>query len=177
MLSALLLTLASTARAEDAQSVRLTVVAPSAMRGMRLRATTTWLGEERQLDLLDDGSQEGDAAGDGLWTGQWTGQPVTALPIRVEVRTSAEANPVTAYEGTEIILGAEDSLAWRLHLGPPVRAERTALPRTPAQVHRDPELQILAAALWGLFLLNYTGWLLVPVLRRQREDAQARGEA
>ncbi|MCB9742934.1 MAG: hypothetical protein H6741_05485 [Alphaproteobacteria bacterium] len=170
MVSALLLTLAGPAQAEDPQTVRLTVVAPSAMRGMRLQASADWLGQVRTLELRDDGKQDGDTAGDGLWTGAWTGEPVTSLPLRIEVQANAESGPVIAYQGTELILGQDDHLAWRLHLGPPARAERTALPRAPAQVSRDPQLQVVAAGIWGLFLLNYTGWLVVSALRRRRES-------
>ncbi|MCB9766158.1 MAG: hypothetical protein H6739_40655 [Alphaproteobacteria bacterium] len=169
MLSTLLLVLTTATAAE----VRLEVVAPSAMRSMRLQAQTTWLGEPRTLDLLDDGSRDGDTPGDGLWTGTWSGDPVQALAITLTARTTPEAEEVVLYEGTEVITASADRLSWQLHLGPPPRAERTALPLAGPAIARDGTLQVVAATGWVIVLLNYVGWLLVPVLRRQREDGEA----
>ena len=77
------------------------------------------------------------------------------------------------YEGTEVITASADRLSWQLHLGPPPRAERTALPLAGPAIARDGTLQVVAATGWVIVLLNYVGWLLVPVLRRQREDGEA----
>lgn len=155
------------AAADDAppQSVRLEVVARTAVQGTILRASTTWLGATRELDLKDDGSGADQSAGDGVWTGVWTGDAVSALPLELQL-FSNQGNQVL-FSGTEIIRSPDETLTWALHLGPPMRAERTALPLAVAEVSRSETVQVMAALGWMLVVLNYLGWLALPYIRRE----------
>lgn len=157
--------LLSLAAASAPQRVRLEVVAPAPMAEMRVQARAAWAGEDRTLELLDDGSGGDREAADGVWTGLWEGPPVQALALELVVTDRQGTHP--AWAGTEVIRRPDDALSWALHLGPPLRAVRTAMPAPVARVAREESVQVVAAIGWAVVVLNVLGWLALPLLRRR----------
>lgn len=149
----------SLAAQAEPQRLELAVVAPSAMRELRVWAHASWLGEERTIELLDDGSTPGDRANDGVRVAEWRGEPVQALTLQLTAQERPDSPVVEIYAATEVLFSPDDALSWDLHLGPPLRAERTARPLSSDAPQRDERVQVAAAIGWAIFVLNLVGWL------------------
>lgn len=162
----MLILLMSLAAQADPQRLQLAVVAPGAMRELRVWAHARWLGEERTVELLDDGSAPGDRANDGVRVAEWRGEPVQALTLRLTAQARPDGPVVEIYSATEVLFSPDDALAWDLHLGPPLRAERTALPLPPEAPARDERVQLFAALGWAALALNAVGWLALLARRK-----------
>ena len=109
-----------------AQTVRLEVASAWSPRGLHLYAETTWLGEDRTVELTNDGTAPGDRAGDNVWTATWEGEPVRMLPIRI----LAEADGFERREigaGMEVVSVDDDRLGWVVEDSATPRARRSAL--------------------------------------------------
>lgn len=147
------------ALAQSPQTVRLQVATLRNLPTLQVTAETTWLGEERVVQLLDDGSAPGDSPGDGVYVGEWTGAPVRALPIRLLVQAPGQPR-FEVYTGLERVMQPEDRLSFALELGDAPRAQRVAAPYL-ARARDSREVSWVAASLgWGVLVFAWLAWML-----------------
>ena len=93
--------------------------------------------------------------------------PMLALGLlEIHYPSAIGALASTAWLAALLAIGApqapfspDDALSWDLHLGPPLRAERTARPLSSDAPQRDERVQVTAAIGWAIFVLNLVGWL------------------
>ncbi len=149
---------ASLAHASAAQAVEVQVLLRDAPRGTAPLVATTWLGEERTLTLVDDGSVPGDKPGDEVYVGRWTGEPVRVLPVRILLTSASGAQTVAAFN--EVLDDGENDLSYVVELGDPVSVRRVAS----AWSQRSAEVAELArtgASIgWAALVLGYVAWLV-----------------
>ena len=81
------------------KSIQFEVVAESDA----LVVETTWLGEERSLELTEGPT--------GVWTGEWTGEEVRFLPISIE--EVSRDHTALRYAGLEVIPSGTHTLRYR----------------------------------------------------------------
>jgi hypothetical protein len=164
----LLLTL-ETRAAEPPQAVRLELVAGEQLSaGAQVFASTTWLGEDRDTPLRDDGVAPDALGGDGTWTALWSGDPVRFLTIRLTTKLPGGGSTELLASTEPIALG-EERLVWALEAAPAgLRARRVAAAVPMRGMELSETLGIAAGFGWIAAVLGYVGWLL------RRADAAER---
>lgn len=150
LLSSLLLGVSPPASAADTRALRLEVVAPAPNEELRVVASTTWLGEPREVELRDDGRSPDLQAGDGHLVGVMEGAPVRALALRLDVRLRDDDAHRVIWEGIEILHGEDDVLTWSVEDAPAWSLRRVAYART-ARSAAFTELG------WGMAGLGWLG--------------------
>jgi hypothetical protein len=138
------LALSGEARAEGAQRVTLGVLVEGGA-SLSLSAETTWLGEERRLELQPHPRQP------GLLWGEWSGPPERALSVRLYAEPPGQPRRLVAAE-TAFVDMVEDELWWSL--GPDLRARRVALALPGPEMARLDQLSLLASVGAGLLALG-----------------------
>lgn len=111
-----------------------------------LRAQSTWLGEERNMQLQPHL---------GGWSGGWEGEALRMLPLRLELREGELLR--SEYDGIEVIAAGEDTLSFAVEADGSIRRTATAAsyPRREWQ-----DTAGAAAALgWALLVFAYVTWL------------------
>jgi hypothetical protein len=146
------LALSSEARSEDGQRLTLGVLVEGGA-SLSVSAETTWLGEERRLELQPHPRQP------GLLWGEWSGQPERALSVRLYAEPPGQPRRLVAAE-TAFVDMEEDELWWSL--GPDLRARRVALALPGPEMARLDQLSLLASVGAGLLAL---GGLALALLR------------
>ncbi len=143
--------------------VRFEVGAPAADPQTRVHVTATWLGEERTVELVDNGTAPGDVAGDGVWVGQLSGEPVSLLPLEMWVQRGGDRTE--AWAGVEPVAQGEDRLTWALDLSGEPRATRVSAPATARRARASEAADAMAPVAWACFVLIYVAWLVERSLR------------
>ncbi len=149
------------------QAVRFEVVSIGAFPALRLSVTARWLGEDRAVDLRDDGVAPDRLAGDHHYTGELVGEPVRALPVRISGTADGIA-PFVAYTSIEKVAAEGDHLTWSLDLGDPPDARRVALAQLTRSVMASEMSWVAATIGWANFALIYVAWLGQRWLRERR---------
>ncbi len=143
-------------------AVEVLLSAPGLPRDTRVFVETTWLGEDRRVPLVDDGSVPGDAPADALYVARLEGEAVRLLAVRLVVAPPGEPEHV-AWEGVEDIRAEGDRLSFREAPGERFqRVAGVAYARDP--VHYEAA-SALAAAGWALVVFVYVAWLVRERLR------------
>ena len=148
------------ALAADAQSVRFEVATAWRPDGLRITVETTWLGKDRAVELVDNGSVPGDTPFDNVWTGILTGDTVRTLPIRVRVE-AAGIGRTEAGGGMETIAMGDDRISYTLAAtdGRPV-VRRSATAMTGPAVAMADASGVAALLGWIALSFGYVGWLV-----------------
>jgi hypothetical protein len=154
---------------EPPQRVRLELVAGQALSpGAQVLAATTWLGEDRDTPLRDDGLAPDSRGGDGTWTAEWTGEPVRFLTIQLTA-TPPGGEKTELFAATEPIALGEERLVWALDpAGAGIRARRVAGAVPMRGMELSDTLGIAAGFGWLAAVLGYVGWLLRHASREER---------
>ena len=126
-------------------------------------AMTTWLGEDRTLVLVDDGSVTGDKAGDKVYIGRWEGEVVRILPVRLGLRASTGETTTLAAFNEALGMGEHD-LAYTVAAGtapgsPPV-VRRVAAAWSSRSAEAADLARVGAAIGWTALVLGYVAWLV-----------------
>ncbi|MFZ5480246.1 MAG: hypothetical protein ACOZNI_26010 [Myxococcota bacterium] len=146
---------------DPAQTVRVEVATDWRPQNLRVYAETTWLGEDRKLELKNDGTVAGDVAMDNIFVGVWTGEPVRELAIRI-VAEAQDVPRAEAGAGIEPVALGEDRVVYAMSLndkGKPVARRVAAALPGPAQEMVEPTM-IAATLGWVALAFAYVGWLV-----------------
>lgn len=154
--------LAACLAAPTVQRVRFEVAAVGLAPDRALEVQATWLGEERQIPLMDDGAPPDLRAGDGRFTGEAEGGVLRLLPVRV-LLDGAEA-----WAGVEPVPLEGALLAWSLEVDAPPRAQRVALSGTARQ---GALAEVGRLGLWFGWLALALGLVAWLVRRAERSPA------
>jgi hypothetical protein len=112
-----------------------------------LRAQTTWLGEERTMQLQPHL---------GGWSGSWEGEALRLLPLHLELR---EGELLRAeYDGIEVIAAGEDRLSFAVEADGSLR--RTAIAASYPRREWQDTAGTAAALGWALLIFVYVTWLV-----------------
>ena len=91
--------------------VQTLLVTAAATPGASLTVEATWLGEDRQLELRNDGAPPDREAGDGIYSASLSGRPARVLPLRLrsEGELVFEGNLVMYLGDNEVHLAPDPS--------------------------------------------------------------------
>lgn len=163
MLALAIILATAVVHAGSGATVRVQVQFPEVPAGAQPVAMTTWLGEDRTLVLVDDGSVSGDKAGDKVFVGGWEGDVVRVLPVRLGLRASTgETATLAAFN--EALGEGETDLSYAV--APPHAPGSAPVVRRVAAAwsSRSAEAADLArvgAAIgWTALVLGYVAWLV-----------------
>jgi len=153
------LLLCASIAAASSQSVHIVVQLDPSLIGSTVRVSTTWLGEDRAMDLVDTGPGSGGDPADGLYVGDWSGAPVRVLPVRLTLQApDGTLTPIALYN--EALDAEAHELAYAVRGGdtPSVRRVATAGSSRAAEI---ADLSSTAAALgWTGLVLGWVAWLV-----------------
>ncbi len=153
------LLLCASIAAASSQSVHIVVQLDASLIGSKVRVSTTWLGEDRAMDLVDTGPGSGGDPEDGLYVGDWSGAPVRVLPVRLTLQApDGTLTPIALYN--EALDAETHELAYAIAGGdtPSVRRVATAGSSRAAEI---ADLSSTAAALgWTGLVLGWVAWLV-----------------
>lgn len=139
------------------QTVRIEVVVGDARPDARVLVETTWMGEDRSLELRDDGALAGDQPADGVLVGELSGEAVRVLPVRVIVDGDER---VEAGAWFEPLAADHDRLVYAIEWTTPPRARRVAAAVPPRAMTAADTAGTAAAIGWAGLVLAYVGWLV-----------------
>lgn len=161
--------------AGSSQAIRIQVAIPNGLSYHRIRVELTRLGQQKVIELLDDGTLTGDRAWDGVFMGEDIGPYARYVNVRlVGVRPDGEedvlfAGPVRTSDRREVLLAWRIE-RWRNEESDAANPKWTALRVAPAWTGTDAAevglLPVVVAFGWGIFLLVYISRLVA--LRRSR---------
>jgi len=157
------------AAAEVEQQVCLQVAMPEDASVTSVLAEVDRLGEQRELELIDDGSVPSDVSWDGVYTGCFTGAWARIVSVRLLI-VEAGGEQKVAYAGTAQTPDARQAvLAWRVARRPEgtLVASRVASAWPGNQLALVESLPVVGAFGWALFLIAYV-YFLVCVRRQER---------
>ncbi len=146
---------AAPALAEDSTRLRVEVVAPASEPLDGLRLDARWLGEERSLELRDDGAAPDKTAGDGTWSGELTGDWVRLLPVELYAEVAGSSQ--LAYQGIERVGGGAHAMAFALEHSRPAQARRLSRAGTADQVAATEATRTGVGLAWVLALVLGVG--------------------
>lgn len=151
-------TLVGEGTAAPTMTVRFEVAALGGVEPSHVTVVTDWLGQERTVELHDDGRVSADIAGDGVWFAEATGGEIRLLPVRLTVTRGGVKTEVWA--SVEPVSGSDASLAYLLtERAGVLHAARVAAPWSgqPRPDHDRERIDVSAA--WTLIALLTVGWL------------------
>lgn len=155
----MILLAATLAHAGGATSVTLQLQVKDVPAGAQPVGMTTWLGEDRTLALVDDGSITGDKAGDGVFVGRWTGDEVRLLPVRLGLRSSTgEISTLGAFN--EVVGTGENDLSYTVSSTTPPTVRRVAAAWSSRSAEASDLARVGAAIGWTGLVLGYVAWLV-----------------
>lgn len=159
MLGLTILLGAMLAHAGETTSVTVQLQLTNFPAGMQPVAMTTWLGEDRSLPLVDDGSITMDKAGDGVFVGRWSGDDVRLLPVRLGLR-SAAGTVTTLGAFNEVVGEGENDLAYAVSSETPPTVRRVATAWSSRSAEAADLARVGAAIGWTGLVLAYVAWLV-----------------
>lgn len=150
---------AALAHAGESTSVNVQLQLKNFPAGAQPVALTTWLGEDRTLALVDDGSVTMDKAGDGVFVGRWTGDDVRLLPIRLGLRSST-GTVTTLGAFNEVVGTGENDFAYAVSSATPPAVRRVASAWSSRSAEAADLARVGAAIGWTALVLGYVAWLV-----------------
>ena len=140
------------------QEILFQLVTPSTMTVTSAKLVMDCLGEQRTVELRDDGVPAGDVPDDGVFLGRYRGPFAHFITVELAVGLDGE-EPVWVYEG--IVRTRDDraeTVGWRLsQRDGEVSAERTAVAhagRGAALVEGGARITLFG---WGIFVVCVVG--------------------
>lgn len=147
------------AHAGETTSVTVQLQLLSFPAGAQPVALTTWLGEDRTMQLVDDGSITMDKAGDGVFVGRWTGDDVRVLPVRLGLRSST-GTVTTLGAFNEVVGAGENDFAYAVSSETPPTVRRVAAAWSSRSAEAADLARVGAAIGWAGLVLGYVAWLV-----------------
>jgi len=173
MSASLLLALALSAAAEDAQlTVEVVVGSPPPQVGS-LYVKGNWLDKEFAQALTDDG--DGSApTGDGIWTTTLRGPPTRMISLDLIATTQSAPSQLLA--STTEPVGDRDRITFALSNTSPPQATRVALARPARQLERFETATTVAGLGWFALVFGYVVWLVDGRFQRSEPRRRRRGD-
>ena len=141
-----------------AQTVRVEVVTQGVPTDVTLAVRTTWLGEERETKLSDDGHEAGDRAADGVRVANWSGEAVRVLPVTL-VAIDAEGERTTLAGYNEAVSDGEDRLVYAVAWDKPPRVRRVAVALASRPMEVADTASVAASLGWVGLVFAWVAWL------------------